>query len=301
MAGLTFTKAVKAQEKLRMALDGPSGSGKTWTSLTIGQYLAAKEGGRVAVIDSERSSAKKYAQHFDFDHLTLPDSSPHTYQAAIEAAVDAGYAVIVIDSLSHAWEGTLALKDEVAKRSRSNDSFGAWREVTPIHNALVDTLLRAPAHVIATMRSKTEYVVEKDDQGKTKVTKLGLKPVQRDGVEFEFDVVGDMDQENTFIVSKTRCHELAGAVIPKPGDKLAETLWGWLTDGEPPADAAAVAEIKARVNALGKEARREFLNRFGHPDSLLASQLDDAVTLVDRLEEEMAAAGDPEQQELADA
>lgn len=290
MSGLTFTKAVKAQEKLRMALDGPSGAGKTWTSLTIGRYLADKAGGRMAVIDSERSSAKKYAQHFDFDHLTLPDSSPHTYMAAIEAAVAGGYAVIIIDSLSHAWEGTLALKDEVAKRSRSNDSFGAWREVTPIHNTLVDTMLRAPAHVIATMRSKTEYLVEKDEAtGKNRVSKVGLKPVQRDGVEFEFDVVGDMDQENTFVVSKTRCHELAGAVIPKPGDKLAETLWAWLSDGEPPADAEVVAGIKARVNALGTEARRRFLDRFGHPDGLLASQVDDALALVDALEAEIAS------------
>jgi len=289
VSGLTFAKAVKTQEKLRLALDGPSGSGKTWTALTLGQYLAERSGGRMAVIDSERSSAKKYAQYFDFDHLSLPDFSPHTYVAAIEAAVGAGYPVIIIDSLSHAWEGTLALKDEVAKRSRSNDSFGAWREVTPIHNALVDTMLRAPAHVIATMRSKTEYVIERDDQGKTTVSKLGLKPVQRDGVEYEFDVVGDMDHENTFIVSKTRCHALAGAVIHKPGEKLAETLWEWLTDGEPPADRATVAAIKDRVNALGKDARRRFLDRFGHPDNLLASQIPDVLALVESLEAEMEA------------
>jgi hypothetical protein len=281
VSGFTFTKAVKRQEKLRMALDGPSGAGKTWTSLLLGSFLAEQEGGRIALIDSERGSARKYADYFDFDHLELPDFSPHTYTAAIRAAIAEGYPVLIVDSLSHAWEGTLDLKDQVAKRSRTGDSFGAWREVTPVHNELVDVMLRARAHVIVTMRTKTEYLVEKDDAtGKNRITKLGLKPVQRDGVEYEFDVVGDLDLENTLTVSKSRCHELAGSVVRKPGANLAETLWKWLNTGEPLITAEVAESFRARLNALSGESRAVFRASFGSLDGIPESQVAAAEELI---------------------
>jgi len=252
MSQFTFTKAVKRKEKLRMALDGPPGSGKTWTSLTLAQVLAADVDGRIAVIDSERGSARKYASDFDFDHLELPDNSPHTYIGAIRAADEAGYAAIIIDSLSHAWEGTLELKDNVTKRQRG-DSFGAWREVTPVHNELVDTMLRVRAHLIVTMRTKMAHEIETDERtGKNKVVKLGLKPIQRDGVEYELDVVGDLDDENTLTISKSRCSALAGAVIRRPDEHLAKTLLGWLDDGEdaPPPPPPTVDSTSAKRRVL---------------------------------------------------
>lgn len=247
-----FERAVKNKEKLRLALDGVTGGGKTWTSLTIGSFLAFKEGGKIAVIDSERSSAKKYASDFEFDHLTLPDYDPRTYTAAIKSAINAGYAVIIVDSLSHAWEGTLEMKDAEAARSRSHDSYIAWRKVTPVHNELIDTMLRAPAHVIVTMRSKMEYVHGQDDSGKTKVEKVGLKPQQREGVEYEFDIVGDMEPDNTLIVSKTRCSALNGKIFKRPGDDLAQVIWEWLNDGDeawtPPPAVAPAAELPSVDN-----------------------------------------------------
>lgn len=278
---LTFTKAVKRQEKLRMAIDGPSGGGKTWTSLTIGTYLADQVGGRIAVIDSERGSAKKYASDFDFDHLSLPDSNPHTYIGAIGVAAREAYSVLIVDSLSHAWEGTLELKDDVAKRSRSGNSFDAWREVTPVHNDLVDAMLRFPGHVIVTMRTKTAYVIEEyeDANGrtKTKPVKLGLKPIQRDGVEYEFDVVGDIDIENTLVISKTRCSELAGAVIRRPGVDLAKTLMAWLDDGEAVVDAETATGIKEQLNRGGQPVRAAWLAQFEcRPDELPQARLDEA-------------------------
>lgn len=283
MSSFTFTKAVKQQEKLRMAIDGPSGGGKTWTSLTIGTVLADAAGGRIALIDSERGSAKKYASDFDFDHLSLPDSNPHTYIGAIRAADEAGYSVVIVDSLSHAWEGTLELKDEVAKRSR-NDSFGAWREVTPIHNELVDTLLRADAHVIVTMRTKTAYAIEEyetEGRTRTRVQKLGLKPIQRDGVEYEFDVVGDMDVENTLVVSKTRCSALAGAVIRKPGVHLAKTLLAWLDDGQAVISGEDADRLKAELNARTGDVRAAWLEQFGcKPPALPADRLAEADTFI---------------------
>lgn len=234
-----FTKATKSQSRARIAFIGSSGSGKTYTSLVVGEVLA--QGGRVAVIDSERGSASKYASIFDFDVLNLEEFSPETYIKAINAAEAAGYAVCIIDSLTHAWSGSggaLEMVDQAVARSRSSNSFAAWREVTPVHNRLVDTMLRSRCHVIATMRTKTEFVIEEDQRGKKTPRKIGMAPIQREGMEYEFDIVGDMDADNRLIISKTRCPELRRAVIETPGKEFAQKILAWLSDGveapEPP-------------------------------------------------------------------
>lgn len=246
-----FTKAIKEKSRLRMALIGPSGSGKTYTALRVGAQL--KNGGRVAVIDTERGSASKYADLFDFDVLELETFSPVTYVEAIKAAESAGYSVLVIDSLSHAWsgkEGALEQVDRVTARSQSRNSYAAWRDVTPMHNALIDAMIQSRCHIIATMRTKTDYVLEKDERtGKTAPRKIGLAPVQRDGMEYEFDVVGDLDIDNNFIVSKTRCPALHGQVINKPGEDLATLLNTWLTDGAEPAPRPVKQEAKPAPKA----------------------------------------------------
>ena len=235
---MTFKKATKAQLKLRMALSGPAGSGKTFTALTLAKWLA--NGQPVAVIDTERGSASKYADLFEFDVLELDSFHPKTYVDAINEAVAGGYAVVVIDSLSHAWSGKGGILEIV---QRKGNSFQAWGEVKPIEAALIEAVTGARIHVIATMRSKTEYVVEKDERsGKSAPRKVGLAPVQRDGMEYEFDVFGELDQENTLLIQKTRCPALTGAVISKPGKPLAETLRAWLAGAttktpEPPAPA----------------------------------------------------------------
>lgn len=230
MTMMTFSKASKKKSKLRMALVGPSGTGKTYTALAIATHL----GQRVAVIDTERGSASKYADLFAFDVLDLETFAPQQYVDALHAAASAGYDVVVVDSLSHAWigqGGALEQVDNIARRSQSKNSFGAWREVTPQHNAMVDAIVRAPLHVVVTMRAKTEYVLEKDDRGKTVPRKVGIQPVQRDGLEYEFDVVGDLDENNSLIVGKTRCPALAGKVFARAGKDIASHLTAWLTDG----------------------------------------------------------------------
>lgn len=226
-----FKKAVKKQSKLRLAISGPSGAGKTYTALMIANQL-----GRTAVLDTEHGSASKYADLFEFDALNMEAPfDPRRYIEAIKAASDAGYEVLVIDSLSHAWSGAgglLEQVDKVAAKMRTSNTFGAWKELTPIQTQMVEALLAAKLHIIATMRSKQEYLVEKDDKGKNQVRKVGLAPVQRDGIEYEFDVFAEMDRDNTLIVSKSRCPALADEVIKKPGKQLAEALKAWL-DGAP--------------------------------------------------------------------
>jgi hypothetical protein len=231
-----FRAASRQQRKGRIGLIGPSGSGKTYTALE----LATGFGGRIALIDTENSSSELYADRFAFDVLNLDTFAPQTYVQAIQAAEQAGYDVLIIDSLSHAWmgrDGALEMVDKATVKSRSGNSFAAWREVTPQHNALVDALVRCKSHLIVTMRAKTEYVIEQVQRNGRTVNeprKIGMAPVQRDGLEYEFDIVADMDWENRFIVSKTRYDELTGEVITKPTRELGAQIAAWLASGEAP-------------------------------------------------------------------
>jgi hypothetical protein len=229
-----FRKATKAAAKLRLGLIGPAGSGKTMTALRI----AAGLGGPVAVIDTERGSASLYAgeRGLDFDVIELDTYGVERFIDAIKAAADGGYATLVIDSLSHAWSGKggiLEFVDNAGKRNQGGGNFGAWRDATPRHNSLVDAILGAPLHVICTLRSKVEYVVE-NVGGRNQVRKVGLQPVQRDGLEYEFTVVGDVTQDHDLVVTKTRAAFLKDAVIREAGEDLGKQFAAWLSDGTTP-------------------------------------------------------------------
>jgi hypothetical protein len=225
---LCFRKAIKRDAKLRLAVCGPSGSGKTYTLLK----LATELGGPIAAVDTERGSASKYADIFEFDVMELGSYDPRNLIAIIDAAVSRGYQVLCIDSLSHFWmgkDGELEQVDRVARRMQTPSSFAAWKQITPIHYALIDKIISAPLHVLVGLRSKTEWVLERDDKtGKTAPRKVGLAPVMRDGIEYEFDVCGEMDQENTLVITKSRCPKLTGGVFAQPGKELADILKEWL-------------------------------------------------------------------------
>lgn len=232
MTNFQLKKATKTQSKLRMAIFGPSGSGKTYSSLAIAKGL----GGKIAVIDTERGSASKYADKFDFDVIELDTFGPQTYAEAIKFIEAQGYDIIIVDSLSHAWsgkDGALEQVDKAAKRNGSGNTYTAWRDVTPNHNAMIDAIVGSRCHVIATMRSKTEYVMEANERGKMAPRKVGLAPIQRDGMEYEFDVVGEMDIDNVLVISKSRCEALTAGVFTKPNGKVSDMLKAWLSDGAP--------------------------------------------------------------------
>jgi len=230
-APFQFRRAVKRDAKVRLAISGPSGSGKTYTLLRIATEL----GGPIALVDTERGSAAKYADLFEFDTLPLESFSPDLVPGLIETTVAQGYRALIIDSFSHFWSGTdgeLDQVDKMKKRMRDN-GFAAWNEVTPKHNRMIDAMLGAPLHILLGMRVKTEWVTEIDERtGKTKPRKIGLAPIMRDGIEYEFDVCGDMDQENTLQVTKARCPKLSGELFPKPGKELADVLKEWLGSQE---------------------------------------------------------------------
>jgi hypothetical protein len=260
-----ITKATKIQSKARIGIVGPAGSGKTYSALAI----AAGLGEYIAVIDTENASAAKYAGVVDFDVLTLDTFSPRTYVDAIHAIEEAGYDVLIIDSLSHAWSGkggALEMIDQAAKRSSGNN-FAAWRDVTPEHNKLVDALVRCKCHLIVTMRSKMEYVLDRDEKtGRTAPRKVGMAPVQRDGLEYEFDIAGDIDLDHNWVITKTRCSALDGMVVNRPGAQIAQQIKAWLADGVTPPPAtngngrvkASRAGLSRRIEEIEKQLHEMF-------------------------------------------
>lgn len=259
---MQIRKAERKKAKLRLGLAGPSGSGKTFSALKLAFGL----GGKVGLIDTEHGSGDLYAHLGDYDVIQL--EAPYTvqkYLAAIAAFEDAGYNVLIIDSLSHAWAGDGGLLDKQGKAAaRIGNSYTAWREVTPDHNALVDALLQSPCHIVATMRSKTEYVMETNDKGKQAPKKVGMAPVQRDGMEYEFTVFLDIGIDHTATASKDRTELFDGEYF-KISEKTGETLLKWLDAGVDVPKVEVVTE--AQVSTL-----RDLLSDAGVNDEWLCKK-----------------------------
>lgn len=254
---IQFKRAVKRDARGRVALIGPAGSGKSYTMLKLARQLAGPEG-RIAAIDTEHGSLSKYADAFDFDVFEMDSFSPTNFMAALDAAEKGGYAVFCVDSLSHFWvgrDGALEFVDMASKRHR--DNMGGWKDFRPHERAMVDRMIASPCHVIVTMRTKNDYVEELNSStGKMQRRKVGLAPVQREGLEYEFDMVGYMDEDNTLIVDKTRCSSYTGKAIPKPAEKDFLPFCDWLKGAAPavaPATPASDGEIASPPSSSSME------------------------------------------------
>lgn len=227
---MAFAKATRKQAKLRLALTGPSGSGKTTAALLIAKGL----GGKIACIDTERGSASLYSDIVDFDVQELaPPHSPEAYIAAIREAESAGYDILIIDSASHEWNGVggcLEINEKLAQTKFRGNTWSAWNETTPRHRKFIDALLQSNMHIICTGRSKTE-TTQTEENGKKKVTKLGMKVEQREGFEYEMTVVLDLTHENHFAIpSKDRTRLFSGDPQQITVD-TGKTLLAWLQSG----------------------------------------------------------------------
>lgn len=196
-----------------MALQGASGSGKTYSSLLLAKGLCNGHLEKVAIIDSENSSADLYAHLGSYNVLSLvPPYTPEQYIQALNICEQAGIEVIILDSITHAWEELLQIHSELP-----GNSFTNWAKITPRYRALVDKILQVNVHVIATMRTKQDYVLNQKD-GKFIPEKVGLKAVQRDGIDYEFTLVFDIDIKHFATSSKDR----TGLFIKKPEFIISE-------------------------------------------------------------------------------
>lgn len=234
--------AQRSKAKLRLGISGPSGGGKSMSSLLMA-YGITGDWSKITVVDTENNSADLYA---DYSHNGIeigtfnvcPISTPYTpekYIAAIRECEDAGDAVIIIDSLTHAWAGEGGLLDKKGQIEKSGrpgvNSWTAWRDITPMHNRLVESILTSKCHVIATLRAKMEHVQEKDPTtGRTVVKKIGMNPIQRDGMEYEFTVFIDVDQDHNATSSKDRTSLVDGLVF-RPGVDTGKAFLAWLETG----------------------------------------------------------------------
>ena len=227
---MAFRKAQRKQAKLRLAITGPAGSGKTYSAL----QLAFGLGGRIAMIDTENGSGDLYSHLGDYDIATMTQPyDPRFYINFIHEAEKGKYDIIIIDSLSHAWSGKggiLDIQNKVAESKYRGNSYAAWRDVTPLQNMLVDALITSPAHIIATMRSKTDYVQSENERGRTEIRKVGLAPVQREGIDYEFGTVFDLSPNHMAIVSKDRTGIFDGNIFEVNQD-TGRVLRQWLEAG----------------------------------------------------------------------
>lgn len=239
---MQFAPASRKKAKLRLTLTGPSGSGKTLAALMIAKGL----GGTIGVIDTERGSAELYAADVrlsdgsiwtppPFSVLQLaPPYTPERFIEAIDAAEAAGFDNLIIDSTTHEWSGIggcLEMVDQLAARKLKGNTWAAFAEITPRHRKFIDRLMNSPAHVITTMRAKTETAQEKRGD-KTVVVKLGMKSEQRDGTEFEFTTVVDIQHgDHLATASKDRTGVFQGLPAPITED-TGRRLREWLETGE---------------------------------------------------------------------
>jgi len=230
---MAFVKAVRQRVKARIGLCGPAGSGKTMSAIRLAFGIVGPNG-RIAILDTENESASLYAHLGNYDvDVIKPPFTVDKYINGIREAERQNYDLIIIDSLSHAWAGTGGILELVdAKTGAANgNKFAGWREATPKHNSLVDAMLQSSMHVIATMRSKTEYILVEDEKGKKVPKKVGLAPVQRETMEYEFTLVFDIDQErHTATTNKDRTGIFDG-FFGKLTEEHGKAIREWLDSG----------------------------------------------------------------------
>jgi hypothetical protein len=297
-----FQPAVREKIKLRAALDGPTGSGKTWTAAQLARILVGPAG-TVSVLDTENDSALRYAPSpkelaagiervnwwdppYEFGHRTAdPPYNPVALAQFIDAASEqiGADGVLIVDSLTHYWTGVGGTLDIVDKaKLKGANAFTAWAEGTPAQRYLLDRMIRCKCHLIVTMRSKMEYALEEstDSKGnrKSRVTKLGMQPEQRPGIEYEFDIVASMDIQNNLVISKSRIPNLMGHVAEAGrSHEVAVQLRDWLAEGAEAITAEQAAVLTEALNSVRDDKARshlkqDFVKVWGHPERVLDVQ-----------------------------
>jgi hypothetical protein len=268
-----FVKAERRKVKLKIAITGPSGSGKTYSALELATGLGQK----IAVIDTEKESASLYSDRFEFETLTIdPPYTISKYIEAMKAAEAEKFDVVIVDSLTHAWAGEGGiLSKKNAMDARGGNSFTNWGQLTPEQERLVATILNLDVHLVGTIRSKQEYVVEQNEKGKQAPRKVGLAPIQREGMEYEFTTVFDVAMDHAAAVSKDRTGLFDGRIeriTKKTGEEFMAWLGGAKAEERPKAEPPKEPEQKPAIaSALISEPQRKRLfaiaNKSGIPDA----------------------------------
>ena len=219
---MEIRKSERKKAKIKMALQGPSGSGKTMNSIILAKGLSNDNLSKVVVIDTENGSADLYSHLGDYNVITMkPPFVPEDYERAIDIAINSGMEILVIDSLSHTWNELLDYHSKLG-----GNSFLNWQKVNPRLNSLINKILQCEAHVIVTLRTKQDYVLNQKE-GKYIPEKVGLKSVMKDGVDFEFTLVFDIDSKHNAIASKDRTSLFSNVGYFKITENTGKILLEW--------------------------------------------------------------------------
>lgn len=251
----TFVPASRQGSMIRLGLCGPAGSGKTWTLLEIATAMAAVTGDQIGLIDTERQSAGLYSPPFKFLHQKW--QGPYEPQRLVKCLAEAAeqrVGILILDTWSRFWSATGGMLEQVDHAGGKGVS--GWKTMRPVENEMVEAMLAYPGHLLVSMRVKTAFEIGKDENGKVTVQKIGLKPEQREGMEYEFTIVGDMDQDNKLTIAKTRCPELNGRTFVKPGADIAQIILTWLETVAPGRTA-----IDYRDAALAKDVTADAIRK----------------------------------------
>lgn len=222
---MNLRQSERKQAKIRMALQGSAGSGKTYSSLLLAKGLTG-DFSKVAVIDTENGSADLYAHLGGYGVITLtPPFTPQKYVEAITLCEKAGIEVIIMDSISHCWDYLLDYHSSLA-----GNSFTNWAKIKPLEKIFLEKILHSPCHIIATMRTKQDYVLNQKD-GKMVPEKVGLKSVQRDGLDYEFTLVFDVDIKHFAVSSKDRTGLFMGQPEFIISEETGKMILDWCKSG----------------------------------------------------------------------
>nr|WP_315167513.1 AAA family ATPase [uncultured Flavobacterium sp.] len=252
---MKLQKAERHQVKLRIGLSGPSGFGKTYSALLLA-YGITNDWNKIAIIDTENKSASLYSHLGEFNVLSLEEPySPERYIKAIKVCEESDMEIIIIDSISAEWQGKggcLEIHEQLGGR------FQDWARVTPRHNAFIDAIIQSKCHIITTIRSKVDYSLDKDSSGKTKVMKLGVKEITREGYLYEMTTHFELLNDNHLAsASKDR----SGLFMGKPefiiNSSTGKKLINWCNQG------IAVDKIKEQINTCETlEALKQIYNQY---------------------------------------
>jgi hypothetical protein len=237
---MKLQKAERHQVKLRIGLSGPSGFGKTYSALLLA-YGITNDWNKIALIDTENKSASLYSHLGDFNTLSLEEPfSPERYIKAIQLCENSDIEIIIIDSISQEWMGKggcLEIHEQLGGR------FQDWARVTPRHQSFIDAIILSKCHIITTSRSKVDYSLDKDGNGKTKVMKLGTKSITREGFEYELTVNFELLNDNHLVsASKDRTELFSGKPEFIINSSTGKKLINWCNQG------ISVDKIKAEIN-----------------------------------------------------
>jgi len=221
-----FKLATRENIKLKIGFSGPSGSGKTYSALLLARGIVGKEG-KIALVDTEHTSSLLYSHLTNFDAAMMnPPYLVSKYVKSIENAVENKYDILIFDTISAEWNGEGGLLEQKQELDeRGGNQFANWKNLTVDHQKFLAAILNAPIHLICCMRSKQDYILS-NENGKMKPIKVGLAPVQREGIEYEFSMVFDVDMQHRAQISKARTHLFDGKLFTVT-EEAGKALINW--------------------------------------------------------------------------